>query len=381
MKIGGEMLTLDARPFSLDDVVGQKATIREMKKRSKNMEFPEVMIFSGPTGTGKSTLARILGALVNDPNPLARDGGWFDPNPESDVCKSIIEEKFNRDVHEFDASQMGKDDVANLQNLAATSPMFDKKKFIIVDEAQLLSKAGKGTVLKLLEKKRKNTHIVLCTMDISSFDKAVKGRGQFYNFKPPTSTEIAEHLLSLVPEEVEGSEYFFTKGLYNIADSAGGSVREAVGLLERCLMAEIFSEEEMLSEMQIMSNDQMGAVILKILKGDNSAIKSIIDMGIEEFYHKSKKALLDAVLYHNTGYYQAQWKVNLAEQVKRAGEYKGLAKIFVDLWEQNYFKPDLFLYRIGEFMASEPEQKVESPVREGVPSRSSVKSRTPVPSR
>ena len=58
---------LSLRPKSLDEMCGQKTIVAEMKKRSLTMEFPSVMIFGGDSGTGKTTMALILGALMNDP--------------------------------------------------------------------------------------------------------------------------------------------------------------------------------------------------------------------------------------------------------------------------------------------------------------------------
>ena len=151
------MLTQSLRPFKWDDIVGQKGIVKEMKKRSKTMEFPEVMLFEGASGTGKSTMAFLIAALLSDKNPIVNKDGTKDPNPESPSSKAILEMRFNRDVIYKDASNMSKDDVLALQREVANAPMFDSVKVVIIDESQELSKAGRGATLALLEKKRKNT--------------------------------------------------------------------------------------------------------------------------------------------------------------------------------------------------------------------------------
>jgi replication-associated recombination protein RarA len=78
------MFNLDYRPFSFDEMAGQKGIIDEMKKRSITMDFPKVMIFAGPSGTGKTTLSRIITALLNDPNPIVHSDGSKDPKPR--IC-------------------------------------------------------------------------------------------------------------------------------------------------------------------------------------------------------------------------------------------------------------------------------------------------------
>ena len=66
---------------------------------------------------------------------------------------------------------------------------------VLVHNCQELSKAGRGATLALLEKKRKNTYLILCTMDVEKLDKAVKSRAATYTFKSPSSNDIAELLL------------------------------------------------------------------------------------------------------------------------------------------------------------------------------------------
>lgn len=128
------MLTQTLRPFSWDEIVGQKGIVKEMKKRSKTMEFPEVMLFEGASGTGKSTMAFIISALLSDKNPIVHEDGTKDPNPNSPSSKAIIDMKFNRDVIYKDASSMSKEDVLDLQRDIANAPMFDGTRVIIIDE-------------------------------------------------------------------------------------------------------------------------------------------------------------------------------------------------------------------------------------------------------
>lgn len=352
------MYTLEHRPFSLDEMIGNKGTLNEMKKRSETLDFPEVTLFAGPSGTGKTTLAFIIAALINDPNPLkVRGKKYLNPNPDSPSSRNILEEKFNRDVHFYDASTMGKDDVAKLESIVSTAPMFDKKKVIIIDEAQELTKAGKGVTLKLLEKKRKNAHIILCTMNIDAFDKAVKTRGQLYTFRSPTSTEIAEYLYTLT-EKVEKNppEEFFETGIFTIAENCEGSVRYAVQNLERCLIGEFYTEEQIASELGFLSTDTLGKLILKILKKDSSVIPEIIEFSSKEFFFKAKKTLVDSSVYLNTGYLSAEWKKGLATKMK-SFEYETLTDLFIRVSNDVYFKEDTFLYELSKFMKEEKPKK------------------------
>lgn len=350
------MYTLDYRPFAFDVMIGQKAIISEMKKRSLTKEFPHVMIFEGVSGVGKTTLALIIAALLNDNNPLKKDN-FLNPNPDSLSSKAIINERFNRDILLYDASTMGKDDVIALEAVVSSAPMFDENRIIIIDEAQELSKAGKGVTLKLLEKKRKNSYIILCTMNINSFDKAVKSRGQVYKFRSPSTSDIAEYLFTLITVlKLEVPEEFITKGIFTLAENCEGSVRLAVQNLERCVIAELFTEKDISDELGFISNEQLSNILLKILRKDSSVISEILDFSSSEFFYKASKTLVDSSIYLSTGYISQEWKTILAKKIAKYS-YRELTEIFINVSKERYFREDIFLFELSKFMETFPKSK------------------------
>lgn len=361
------MLTQSKRPFDFDQMIGQKGIISEMKKRSKTMDFPEIQIYSGNSGTGKTTLAYIIASLLNDPNPILKRDGTKSPNPESASSISIREEKFNRDTKLYDASSMSKDDVIQLGKSLANAPMYDKNKIIIIDEAQELSKAGKGVVLELLEKKRKGTYIIMCTMAIETFDKAVRSRGHVYNFRSPSSSEIAEYLFSLTEgiafPEIPEIEEFFSKGIFLIAENCEGSVRMAVQNFERCLYGEFWTAKQIEQEFSFISEEKLSELVLKVASSDSSCIPEIKTFGAKEFYYKALKTYNTAYLYHCTGYIDQEWKKGLAEQLRDKNLSELLEKLLkVD--EGPYFKEDLFFYYLATIMKkNKKEASVQKPIR------------------
>lgn len=350
------MLTQEKRPFSFDEMIGQKGILSEMKRRSINMDFPSVMIFSGPSGTGKTTLAYIIAALLNDQDPIIHKDGSKSPNPESPSSKTIREEKFNRDTKLYDASSMGKDDVLALGRGIANAPLFDKNRVVIIDEAQELSKAGKGVTLELLEKKRKDTYIILCTMNIDSFEKAVQSRGHVYNFRSPNSTEIAEHLFTLSEdfelEETPEVEEFFTKGIFMLSENAGGSVRMAIQNFERCMYGKFYTSEQIEQEFSIMSNEKLTTLIRKILTKDSTCVKEIKDFGAKDFYYKVLKTLNDAYLFKNTGYIDQDWKRSFAESIQKY-DLENTILMLLEVDRGPYFNEDLFFFRLSKIMEKE----------------------------
>lgn len=366
------MFSLKHRPFSFDEMVGQKGILSEMRKRSSTMSFPEVMIMSGPSGVGKTTLAFIIAALLNDPDPIKNEDGSFSPNPESVPSASILNEKFSRDVSFYDASSMGKDDVLKLENIVSSAPMFDKNRVVIIDEAQELSKAGKGVTLKLLEKKRSNAFIILCTMDIDAFDKAVKSRGQLYTFRNPTAEEIANHLFQIVEkEDVNPPDEFFTDGLLTLAENCEGSVRFAVQNLERCLAGEFYTSDSIEKELGFLSNGKLTSMILKLLNKDGSVIKEILDFSAKDFFYKASKTLTDAYIYLKSGYISADWKKGFATSVEKYNLTE-LIDVLMDVSQEKYFREDSLIYALAKYMDKTP------PVIQFQEKPKEINTRTPV---
>jgi len=142
------MLSLDLRPRNFDDIVGQKHIIQTFKNRSKNLNFPQVMLMEGETGSGKTTTAQIIAQLLNCKSPIENPDGTKCACQTCPSCLDIISGRFNRDVQVIDCAGMAKEDVLKLKDKLAISPMYDKNKILILDEAQNLGNATtKGALL------------------------------------------------------------------------------------------------------------------------------------------------------------------------------------------------------------------------------------------
>lgn len=353
------MLSISKRPKSFNDFIGQKTIIKEMKKRSLKKDFPEVMIFEGESGTGKTSLAFIIASLINDLNPL-EEKDCLAPNPESPCFKSVFEERFDRDVQFYDASAMGKQAVVDITDYLSVSPMFDKNKVVIIDEAQELSKAGKGATLKLLEKKRKNSYIILCTMNIGSLDKAIQSRGQVYKFKKIDSSDISQYLFSLVEQEkLEVPDEFITEGLFTISESCDGSLRQALQTFERCVNSDIYTSAEITAEFGLLSQKRLNELLELFVKKDPSFLKEIQNESEEDFLYKGWSVLSDALIFSMTKEIEPVWKkkylITLCQNENNLMDvYKLLSNIIMETG--NYFKKPLFYGKLVEYF-KQPEVK------------------------
>ncbi len=354
------MFSLEKRPFSFDEMVGNKGTLAEMRNRSLTKNFPQVMFFAGESGSGKSTLAFIIGALINCKNPIKTEG-QLSPCGECPYCKSIKDERYRGDFHYFDCSSMSKDDVTKINQIVASSPMFDENKIIILDEAQELSKTGKGATLKLLEKKRKNVYFILCTMAPEKIDKAILDRGQVYKFRELDREDIVEYLAEILRgeglfETIE--ESFITEGIFTIAENSHGSARAAASYLERCIVGKFYTSAQILEEFGFVSEQTTFDIVLKLLKKDFSGLNELAKIDMKEFFFITRKALTSALIYQGSKIAPVGWQ---AARVKKFGEYdslRSLLKVYEKMGMDTYFQNPVFLYRLADYMMDASSPKV-----------------------
>lgn len=238
---------------------------------------------------------------------------------------------------------------------------------ILVHNCQELSRAGKGATLALLEKKRKGTYIIMCTMNVESLDKAVKSRCASYTFKSPSSSDIAELLMTYTDESHlnlpfdDSMREFYEKGIFMIAENCEGSVRMAVQNFERCVQGEFFTVEEIEREFSILSSDKLSDIIVRLCQGKPEVVKEIKDSGAKDFYYKLMKTLGDAYLYSKTGYLDAPWKKSLAMKLSSYDLYSMIAELQKS--ELNgYFRDDLFFTSLVKAFFDRREARIPNGV-------------------
>lgn len=257
-------LSTKYRPESLEAIIGQDSIVASLKHVVEKRKS-QSLIFHGPSGTGKTTAARIVGSMLG-----CRRAG----------------------IIEVDAGVFtGVEAVRSLTSTLSFKPLGSGSRLIVMDEAHMLSKAAWSALLKSVEEPPKHTWWVFCTTDLSKVPQNIRTRCAEFGFRivspdllykkllrpvcKAEGLEIDEDIVAMIAEESQGSP---RRALtYLAACQSAGSVKEARRLLEKVDAGSDATIElcRLLANPQGISWSKLMSLVEK-LEGEAESIRMVI---------------------------------------------------------------------------------------------------------
>lgn len=215
------------RPQYFSEIIGQLHVTQTLQNALRANTISHAYLFSGPRGSGKTTIARIFAKAIN-----CEQRKDAEPCGTCDSCEEILAGR-SLDLIEIDAaSHTGVDDVRELISGLQFSPVKSKYKIFIIDECHQLSKSAANALLKTLEEPPPHVIFILATTEAHKMIATITSRCQRFDFKKLHVSEITQKLEFILKKE----KVTFEKGITSlIALNARGSFRDAESLLDTCI--------------------------------------------------------------------------------------------------------------------------------------------------
>ena len=220
------------RPLGFDDMIGQDATVRVLRRAFATGRVAHAFMLTGVRGVGKTTTARIIARALTCVGADGTGGPTADPCGVCPNCVAIGADR-HPDVLELDAaSRTGVDDVREIIEATRFRPMQARAKVFIVDEVHMLSRNAFNALLKTLEEPPDHVTFVFATTELRKVPVTVLSRCQRFDLRRVPQDVLAAHFARIAAREGVAAD---DDAVRMIARAADGSVRDGLSLLDQAI--------------------------------------------------------------------------------------------------------------------------------------------------
>jgi DNA polymerase-3 subunit gamma/tau len=288
------------RPANFDEIAGQEHITRTFRNALKNNKIAHAYLFSGPRGTGKTSIAKIIAKAVN-----CEHAPIDNPCNECDICKGIDRNQIS-DVIEIDAaSNNGVDEIREIRDKVKYLPGVGKYKVYIIDEVHMLSTGAFNALLKTLEEPPKHVIFILATTEPHKIPATIHSRCQRFDFRGVSVPEMIKRMNTIIKEEkIEIDD----EAIKVIAESAEGGMRDAISLLDQVISYSdtTVTVDDVHAIRGTVSNERLLEIAQSIFNNDSvqaiQLLDELIQLGKEapRLVDNLIKFYRDMLIYKNT---------------------------------------------------------------------------------
>ncbi len=282
-----KILALKYRPQEFKDLIGQEVMAQTVTNAIQIGKTPNAYLLTGIRGVGKTTTARLIAKALNCIKSTDKNKKCS-PENFCSSCREIANSN-HIDVLEMDAaSKTGIDDIRELIENSKYSPTSAKFKIFIIDEVHMLSKQAFNGLLKTLEEPPPSLKFILATTEVRKIPVTILSRCQRFDLKRVSLEKLLIHLKNISQKE---NGIITNDALKLIARVSEGSVRDAISLLDRVLIANVINKNKEIQEQDVRQMlglaDRSKLILLfkEILTGDQkksiSHLRELIDSGLD----------------------------------------------------------------------------------------------------